>query len=285
MKQNSGNGRSDVLPSRRNLHQEQLERLGEVIKTRQTSAENTHAGRKADGSGNRGSKVTGKELRSSIQAAWPGWRMRSVAEKVADGVVHGIGLAMALIAGSVLLTLAVFRTAPAEVPAIAIYVGAFVLLLGVSLAFNLWPHTAVKRVLARFDQATIFLFIAATYTPFLTGIWNTPQGVGLTVFIWSASLIGVTLKLSLPLRFSNLSLPLYLVIGWSGVIVFQDLARTLPPQALVLLLAGGLCYSFGIVFYLWEKLKFNSALWHGFVVVGASLHLFAIFEAMVFSRW
>ena len=67
--------------------------------------------------------------------------------------------------------------------------------------------------------------------------------------------------------------------------MFQDLARTLPPPALMLLLAGGLVYSFGIIFHLWEKLKFQTALWHGFVVVGATLHLFAIFEAMVFSRW
>ncbi len=229
--------------------------------------------------------MTGEDLRSRLEATWSGQRMLSAAEKIADGIIHGVGLVMALVAGSVLLTLAVMRTAPAEVPAIAIYVGAFVLLLGVSMAFNLWPQTAVKRVLARFDQATIFLFIAATYTPFLTEIWNTPQGIGLTVFIWSASLIGVALKLSLPLRFSNLTLPLYLIIGWSGVVVFQDLARTLPSQALILLLAGGIAYSFGIVFYLWEKLKFNSALWHGFVVIGASLHLVAIFEAMVFSRW
>ncbi len=229
--------------------------------------------------------MTGQELKSRLEASWSGERMVSLAEKIADGIVHGIGLVLALVAGTVLITLSVLRTAPAEVPAIAIYVGAFVLLLGVSMAFNLWPQTAVRRVLARFDQATIFLFIAATYTPFLTGIWHTPKGLGLTIFVWSASLIGVALKLSLPLRLSNLTLPLYLIIGWSGVVVFNDLARTLPPQALVLLLAGGLCYSFGIVFYLWEKLKFNSALWHGFVVIGASLHLIAIFDAMVVSRW
>ncbi len=229
--------------------------------------------------------MTGQELRARIETSWPARRMLSLAEKIADGIVHAIGLMLALVAGSVLLTLAVMRTAPAEVPAIAVYVGAFVLLLGVSMAFNLWPQNAVKRVLARFDQAAIFLFIAATYTPFLTQVWTTPLGVGLTIFVWSASLIGIALKLTLPWRFDRLAIPLYLVIGWSGVLVFQDLARTLPPQALVLLLAGGLSYSFGIVFHLWEKLKFNSALWHGFVVVGATLHLFAIFEAMVFSRW
>jgi hemolysin III len=229
--------------------------------------------------------MTGQELQTRIGTNWRGGRIGTLAEKVADGIVHGVGLVLALVAGTVLLTLSILRTAPAEVPAIAIYVGAFVLLLGVSMASNLWPQNAVKRVLARFDQAAIFLFIAATYTPFLIGVWGTPRGVGLTVFVWSASLIGVTLKLALPQRFSRLAIPFYLAIGWSGVLVFQDLARTLPQQALILLRAGGLCYSFGIVFHLWQKLKFNTALWHGFVVIGASLHLFAIFEAMVFSRW
>ncbi|MBU1174575.1 MAG: hemolysin III family protein [Alphaproteobacteria bacterium] len=227
--------------------------------------------------------MTGAELKS--RANWYGQRMLSVAEQVADGVVHGIGLVLALVAGTVLITLAVLRTAPEEVPAIAVYVGAFVMLLGVSMAFNLWPRTAAKRVLERFDQATIFLFIAASYTPFLTGIWNTSQGLGLTIFVWSASLIGVALKLTLPLKYGKLAIPLYLAIGWSGVLVFQDLAHSLPQQAMILLLAGGLCYSFGIVFFLWDKLKFYTAIWHGFVVIGASLHLFAIFEAMVFSRW
>ena len=229
--------------------------------------------------------MTGEELKTRIDATWAGRRMLSVAEKIADGIVHGIGLVLALVAGTVLITLAVMRTAPEEVPALAVYVGAFVLLFGVSMAFNLWPQSAVKRVLERADQATIFLFIAATYTPFLTTIWNTPKGVGVTIFIWSAALIGVALKLTLPLKFAKLAVPLYLIVGWSGIVVFQDLAHTLPSSALMLVLAGGLCYSFGIIFFLWEKLKFYTAVWHGFVVVGASLHLIAIFDAMVFSRW
>ena len=220
-----------------------------------------------------------------IDRGWAGERLLSLAEKIADGIVHGVGLVLALVAGSVLLTLAAVRTAPEDVPALAVYVGAFLLLLGVSMAFNLWPNAPIKRLLSRFDQAAIFLFIAATYTPFLSQLWSTPKGLGVTIFIWCASLIGVALKLALPQRYAKLVLPLYLVVGWSGVVVFQELAHTMPRSALILLLAGGLSYSFGIVFYLWEKLKFYTAVWHSFVIVGASLHLIAIFEAMVFSRW
>ncbi len=215
---------------------------------------------------------------------WHKSRILSRAEKIADGVVHGIGLVVALIAGSALMTAAFVRTAPDKVPALAIYVAALVAVLSISMAFNLWPRTAAKRVLARLDQAAIFLFIAATYTPFLSLLWGTPEGLGLTIFVWSAALVGVALKLIVPHRFGRLAILLYLTIGWSGVVVFHELAAALPPTALWLLLAGGVTYSCGIIFHLWEKLKFYNVLWHSFVVAGASLHLFAIFDAMVFSR-
>lgn len=216
---------------------------------------------------------------------WHKGRLASRAEKIADAIVHGIGLAVALAAGSALLVLAIIKTAPHEAPALAVYVVSLLALLGISMAFNLWPRTAVKQVLARLDQAAIFLFIAATYTPFLSLMWGTPEGLGLTIFVWSAALIGIALKLIVPMHFGRLAIVLYLAIGWSGVVVFQGLAEALPTSALWLLVAGGLTYSVGIIFHLWEKLHFHNALWHTFVVVGASLHLIALFDAMVVSRW
>ena len=212
-------------------------------------------------------------------------RVHTLAEKVVDAVVHGAGLLVAVSAGAILLAATLVRTAPEAFPAAAVYVGSLIVLLSVSLAFNMWPRTTVKHVLARFDQAAIFLFIAGTYTPFLSLVWNSPKGVGMTVFVWSAAMIGMALKLIVPHRFGRLAIPFYLGLGWSGVVVFHDLAQALPPAALWLLLAGGLSYSFGLVFHLWERLKFYNALWHLFVVMGASLHLFAVLDALVFSRW
>lgn len=214
---------------------------------------------------------------------WHRGRTSSLAEKIADGIVHGIGLVVALTAGAALLVLAAINAAPAETSALVVYVVSLVALLGISMAFNLWPRTAVKQVLARLDQAAIFLFIAATYTPFLSLIWGTPAGLGLTIFVWSAALIGIALKLIVPMHFGRLAIILYLAIGWSGVVVFQALAAALPSAALWLLVAGGLTYSVGIIFHLWEKLHFHSALWHTFVVIGASLHLVALFNAIVLA--
>ena len=208
----------------------------------------------------------------------------SPAELIVDGIVHVLGLVVAVAAGALLLAFAILYTAPEAAPALVLYVGSLVGVLGISLAYNLWPISPVKQLLARLDQAAIFLFIAGTYTPFLAIIGGTTAGMALTTFVWSASLIGIALKLIVPEKFGRLAIALYLAIGWSGILVFHSLAQSLPSTTLWLLVAGGLTYSCGIVFHLWERLKFQNAVWHVFVVAGASLHLWAVIDCMVIHR-
>jgi hemolysin III len=215
---------------------------------------------------------------------WLPRRRFSLAELIADGIVHGVGIVASIAVGAVILALVLAKTAPNEAPALLIYVGSLVGLLSVSLAYNLWPASPVKSVLARLDQAAIFLFIAGTYTPFLAIMGGSATTVMMMVLVWGASLVGIALKLIVPERFGRLAILLYLGIGWSGVLVFQQLASSLPPVALWLLVAGGVLYSLGIVFHLWDRLKFQNVVWHGFVVVGAMLHLGAILDCMVISR-
>jgi hemolysin III len=215
---------------------------------------------------------------------WTRGRPFTLAELVADGIVHGVGLLVAAALGSVLLAFAAYETAPRELPALFVYVGSLIALLTVSLAFNLSPISPIKRMLARLDQAAIFLFIAGTYTPFLAVIGGTPAGNIMMAAVWGAALVGIALKLIIPQRFGRMAIFLYLAIGWSGVLIFQTLAATLPQTTLWLMIAGGATYSCGIVFHLWERLKFHNVLWHSFVVIGATLHLWAIFDCMVLSR-
>jgi hemolysin III len=226
----------------------------------------------------------GSDAINGAKSWWNKVRPLSLAELVADGIVHGVGLVTAIAAGTVLIVFAALGTATAELPALLLYVVSLIAVLSASLAFNLWPTSPAKRMLARLDQAAIFLFIAGTYTPFLAVIWGTPATNLLTVFVWGAALVGIALKLIVPERFGRIAILLYLAIGWSGVLVFQTLASTLPPASLWLLVAGGISYSAGIVFHLWDRMKFQNVLWHTFVVIGASLHLFAILDCMVFSR-
>lgn len=224
-------------------------------------------------------RATGKS-----RSWWNDVRPFSPAELIADGIVHGIGLLVALAAGSALLFLAATSTAAHELPALIIYIVTLVGVLAASLAFNMWPMSPMKSFLARIDQAAIFLFIAGSYTPLLAVIADTPVAEKMMALVWGAALVGVALKLFVPERFGRLAIPLYLAIGWSGLLVFQTLAATLPATTLWLLVAGGIAYSAGIVFHLWARLHFQNVLWHAFVVIGASLHLLAILDCMVFSR-
>ncbi|RYE86901.1 MAG: hemolysin III family protein [Hyphomicrobiales bacterium] len=205
-------------------------------------------------------------------------------ELILDAAVHAVGLLIAAGMGGALLALAGLSTAPAQLPMLAVYVGSLLVVLTVSLAFNMAPVTPLKRVLARLDQAAIFLLIAGTYTPLLTLLAGTPLGDMMLAGIWGAALVGIALKLIVPQHFGRLALVLYLGIGWSGVVVFQALAAALPPSTLWLLLAGGVAYSSGIIFHVWERLRFHNVLWHCFVVTGATLHLWAILDCMVLRR-
>lgn len=215
---------------------------------------------------------------------WHRGRAYSRAELICDGIVHLVGLLVTIGAGGLLIGLAGFVTAPTELPMICVYVASLAIVLGVSLAFNMTPATPLKRLLARFDQAAIFLLIAGTYTPILALVSGSAVADLLLPMVWGAALIGIALKLVVPERFGRVALVLYLGIGWSGLLVFQQLATQLPASTLWLLLAGGVAYSSGIVFHLWERLNFHNVLWHCFVVLGASLHLWAVFDCMVLRR-
>jgi hemolysin III len=216
---------------------------------------------------------------------WTRGRPFTLAELVADGVVHGVGIAVTLVLGALLLLWAGPTASPAEMAALVTYLTTLLSVLAISRAFNLCPITSRwKRPLARLDQAAIFLLIAGTYSPFLVFLGPAPLYIGLGIVIWAAALIGVVLKLTIPHRFGRGALVLYLAIGWSGVLILPGLAMHLPPMALWLLIGGGLTYSVGVIFHIWEKLNFHNAVWHAFVVVAASLQLFSMLAVMVLSR-
>jgi hemolysin III len=228
--------------------------------------------------------VSAETTPTETRSWWQPRRPFSLAELIADGVVHGIGIVFAIGLGTVLIVFAAIGTARAELPAIVLYLTSLLTVLGVSLAFNISPLNRFKKLMARFDQAAIFLLIAGTYTPFLAVMGGTPAAQMLMVVVWALALIGVSLKLIVPQKFGRLAIILYLAIGWSGVLVFQTLATELPAPSFWLIVAGGITYSAGIVFHLWDRLKFQNVLWHVFVVAGSICHLWAVFHVMVLDR-
>ncbi|MBZ9884889.1 hemolysin III family protein [Mesorhizobium sp. CA10] len=210
----------------------------------------------------------------------------SRAEMIADGIVHAVGIVLAIAAGSTFLALAAFHSGPGEYVAAVFYVVSLLIVLSVSLAYNLWPVSwPAKWILRRFDHAAIYLLIAATYTPFLAQLDNSPLALPMIVIVWSAAAAGIAIKMFLPGRYDRLAIVFYLAIGWSGVVLAGPLVETLPTTSVALLVAGGIVYSCGVVFFAWKGLRFHNAVWHGFVVAGAGLHLAAMVDCLVVNRF
>src|ERR671922_1335046 len=201
------------------------------------------------------------------------------AEIIADGVVHAIGLCLGLI-GAVTIAVIAVRIERIEVTPILVYVIGLVTMLALSAAYNMWPVSPAKWVLRRFDHSAIYLLIAGTYTPFLAQMKSVLASVGLGVGVWLSALIGIALKLALPGRFDRLAVALCLLLGWSGVIAYDSLASVLPRSSLWLIAIGGILYSLGTLFHIWQSLRFHNAIWHGFVLIAASCHYSAVLACL-----
>lgn len=198
------------------------------------------------------------------------------AEIIADGVIHVIGVALGVVGAAVLLALAFSASRSIEAGPVVIYVIGLLAMLGASAAYNLWPVTPRKWLLRRLDHSAIYLLIAATYTPFLLQMKSGPAPAALLIVVWLTAAVGITLKLRWPGRFDRLSIVLYLILGWSGLLAYAPVAEALHPLTLWLIAIGGALYSIGVIFHVWRSLRFQNAIWHGFVLTAASVHYVAV---------
>lgn len=151
------------------------------------------------------------------------------------------------------------------------------LLYTCSTLYHAWPDGAGKQLLRKFDHSAIFVLIAGTYTPFTLISLRHDGGWWLFGVVWAIALGGIALKVLTGARYQKLSLALYLIMGWLVLVMINPLLATVPPAGLYWLLAGGLCYSGGIVFYVQKKLFLHHLIWHLFVMAGSCCHFFAIY--------
>lgn len=204
-------------------------------------------------------------------------------ERVADGVVHVVGVSLGLAGVFALAVMAVKWAQGPEVAAVTVYGVGLLAVLGFSAAYNMWPVSRLKWLLRRFDHSAIYLLIAGTYTPFIVQLKSGFVAGGLLIGIWITAVVGIALKLLLPGRFDRLSIGLYLLLGWSGVMAYESVVAALPAATLWLLAAGGALYSVGVVFHVWRNLRFHNAIWHGFVLLAAVCHYFAVLGAVALA--
>lgn len=208
-------------------------------------------------------------------------RMQTRHERLADGLVHLVGIVGAVAGVGVLVGLSLMHGDAAELAALSVYGGGLLAMLGCSAAYNLARTEPWRDRLRRYDHAAIFAMIAGTYTPFtllrLEGAWS----AGLTALIWGTAAIGIALKLWRPHRCEPCFIALYFALGWIGVIALGPLLTALGAWTVGLLVAGGFLYSAGVIFHVWEALPFQRAVWHGFVVIAASVHYAAVLSGIV----
>jgi hemolysin III len=207
----------------------------------------------------------------------PNWsRAQTLGEEIANSISHGIGVLAAIAITPFLIMKALPLGAAAVTGAIIFGVTMIVLYLSSTL-YHAFPHSKTKRVFRVFDHSAIFLLIAGTYTPFTLSVLPGAWGWTLLTIIWVLAVAGVVMKSIRNVGTSKLSIALYLGMGWLAVLAAKPLYDTLPGWGLFWLLAGGLMYSVGVLFFAYDhRVRYNHFIWHLFVLGGTACHVVAV---------
>ena len=198
------------------------------------------------------------------------------AERAADRLVHMVGVPLGIIAGAWLLYRSAMQDDTIAVVTLAIYVFGLAGMLGSSAAYQLTPPGVMKERLRRLDRAMIFVMIAGTYTPISANVLFLRGGVWLCGVLWALAAAGIFATLRYPRRFERLILGLYLMMGWMLLVLIRESFAALPLPVMVLIIAGGVAYTIGAVIQAQPRLKFHNPIWHGLILVAASLQYAAI---------
>lgn len=203
------------------------------------------------------------------------------AERKADMIVHAVAIGAAAVGGLFMVVMALLRGGVSLASSTLIYAICLMAMLVASNIYNLRRPCPERRVLRRIDEAAIFLLIAGSYTPFTTQRFDSPWDVGMTALVWTVAIAGVVGKLFFPKVPEWLWCLVYIAFGWMAVLMLKPLLMGVSAVAVVLLAVGGLLYMAGVPLFLWQRLPFRRAIWHGFVVAGAAVHYVAVLTGVV----
>jgi hemolysin III len=208
----------------------------------------------------------------------------TIGEEIANSITHGLGAIFSVAGLSVLVTLAAIYGDAYRVVSFSIYGATMIIMYLASTFYHSFTHRKVKAFFRVFDHSAIFLLIAGTYTPFtlvtLRGVW------GWTLFglIWGFAVAGILVTVFLMHTLKWVAILIYVIMGWLVVIALKPMIANLPFVGLMWLVAGGLFYTGGIIFYVWDELPYNHAIWHIFVLLGTVSHFFCILFYVLPSR-
>lgn len=199
----------------------------------------------------------------------------SLGEELAHGLSHGLGIVLSIAGLAVLVAFAALRGDVWHVVSCAIYGTTLILLYVASTLYHSLPLPRAKPVLRVLDHCAIYLLIAGTYTPFALGNLRGPHGFAVLAVVWALALCGIVFKVKTTGRYRILSPLLYIAMGWCVLAVLEPLVQRVEPGGIALLVAGGVAYTSGVIFYAWRR-PYHHAVWHLFVLAGSVLHFFAV---------
>lgn len=202
-------------------------------------------------------------------------RVMHLGEEIANSITHGVGAALSIAGLVVLIVFAALRSSAWAIVGCSIYGATLILLYLASTLYHAFPWPRVKRVFRVFDHCAIYLLIAGTYTPFVLGVMRNRRGWLLLAFVWTLAIAGVVLSSIARKPYEGFRTVLYIGMGWAALACARPLFHVLTPWGFAWLVAGGLAYTLGVIFFALDRRYFH-AVWHVFVMAGSASHYFAI---------
>ena len=202
-------------------------------------------------------------------------RDQTLGEEIANSISHGVGF-LAAVAVTPVLIVKALPAGAASIVGASIFGATMMVLYLASTLYHAFPQSRTKRVFKIFDHGAIFLLIAGTYTPFTLGVLQGTWGWTLFGIVWSLAILGVVLKSTAGAGSGKLSTALYLAMGWLAVLAVKPLWLNMPAWGLIWLLAGGVMYSAGVLFFMADKIRYTHFVWHLFVLAGTACHVLAV---------
>jgi len=208
----------------------------------------------------------------------PSWQnpFYTLREEIANSVTHGVGAALSLAGLVTLIVLAHLYGDGYVVAGFTIFGASLLILYLASTLYHAIQHRPAKRILRKFDHAAVYLLIAGTYTPFLLISLRGTIGLPLLAVVWGMALLGVVWKMFFTGRYEVIATIVYVLMGWMCVLALRQMLQNVPPLGVTLLFAGGIVYTAGVLVYALEKIPYNHAVWHLFVLGGSACHFAAV---------
>lgn len=225
-------------------------------------------------------RMSVRDYRKKLMTEKPSKPSYTLGEEIANSITHGIGTAVSIAGLVILIVFAVSYGTAWHVVSFSVFGSALIILYLSSTLYHSIPKPGAKNVLKRIDHSAIFFLIAGTYTPFLLVSLRGPWGWSLFGVVWGLAIAGIVFKSIFVYRYNKMAIAVYIMMGWLILIASKEMLTHVQLSGILLLAIGGICYTAGVIFYVWRKLPQHHAIWHLFVLAGSTCHYFSVFTCL-----